>query len=174
MPGQPFRRLARVLLAGLFVAAATACASGPAAPRMQDYVNTMLPAGESPGAEILDAETSADATLASWIDEHGRPDYLMPTSARSLLLFDIDRDTTAVVQRPMFASESEPVSESKIRANHFQEFSNADRQRLGDLRRAAALDVERARRRKARDAARRAYFEENPVGDDPANSAPEN
>jgi len=54
------------------------------------------------------------------------------------VLFDIERDVAAEPERPLLAASSfEPV-EDKIRAQQHMLFSNAARERLGEVRRTRA------------------------------------
>jgi len=146
------------VLVSLWILSLCACVDPlPAIPRSQLNGNVRPLLEERIQAE-LDRRSAEDPTLAEWLADNELPDYVSFDSERSTTLFYVERDLYASFSKPRFSSVSDPPVSGSIRAPHHRFFSNADRERLGDLRRERAQVDELERRRRAQ----RAYSDSLP------------
>src|SRR5262245_38812573 len=97
-PGAPVQRFRHILLA-LPAVMALGCASIDHGYKAQQYAGVPLQPNQGRGAERFPAELAMDETLASYVSEHGRPDYFYIVDRQKLYLFYTQTDSAAMFER---------------------------------------------------------------------------
>lgn len=158
--------LALALVAGLPFAGLAGCAAIDHGLRARDFAGEALSPHTARGAERLRAEMDVDASVARYVAEHGRPDYLYVVDRQRLYLFYVERDGAAKFERVLVeASTVEELGRipgSLMKHLPAEARARLERQRSVEQRRAQA----RAKRSKAEQARR------GPSRSGPASRAP--
>ena len=98
-PGfRPLSAALRIACASL-VAVTIACASFEHGYKAQQYAGVPLSPTQGRGAERWPQEVKLDETLASYVSEHGRPDYFYIVDRQKLYVFYIRTDEAAMFER---------------------------------------------------------------------------
>jgi hypothetical protein len=126
LPGGPARAAACALLLAL-----GACSLF--GPSFSEYRGATLRTAEAEGAAALERMQQADA-VRSWVERAGKPDYVRADSDRRLVIFYLKSDQVVRFERGLFSRAYRSAASAPIRSDDFQQFTNADRERLGRLR----------------------------------------
>lgn len=144
------------LLAGLAACAALAslgvlpgCATLEHHLKAGEYVGRPLSTRSAEGLKRLHGEMQADATVAAWVEEHGKPDYLYLESRTKLYVFHLAGDDAAMFERPLPIA-SELTELGRIPGSLLELLPRAEQQRVLAARSREAREAQsrgRARKR---------------------------
>jgi hypothetical protein len=141
------------------VALAFGCAQFEHGYKAQQYAGVPLAPTKGRGAERWPAELQQDETLASYVAEHGRPDFFYIVDRQKLYLFYTGTDQAAMFERvlmePSHVTELGRIPGSLLKLLPPETQNQVEVRRATEQRRAQA-NTRRAHARNARSAPRRA------------------
>jgi len=129
--GQPSRRLWAWSLLLALASGACALAGGPS---LAAFQGQMLRTSDAGGIDALERMETELTSVRDWVEQNGKPDYVLCESSRSLLLLYIERDQVVQFRRPLFGSSFEADPSTPIRSDHHMRFGNSDKERLARVR----------------------------------------
>lgn len=155
MPAERRRRVRPLLPALLVALAGLGCAVLDHHLQADRYMGRPLSTRSGAGAERLASEIRIDPTIAEYVAEHGRPDYLYLASHTKIYIFYLASDGAALFERPLIA-QSRLTELGRIPGSLLDLLPRAERERLLARRsrtaRSAQSKARAARRRMARNA----------------------
>jgi hypothetical protein len=150
------RRRSRIAIATIASACAAALALGCAAIdhgyKAQQYAGVPLAPTKGRGAERWPDEVKLDETLASYVSDHGTPDYFYIVDRQKLYVFYTDSDDAAMFERVLM--EPSQVTELGRIPGSLLKFLPEDTRKQVEARRASAQRRAQTRARHAAKVAR--------------------